>query len=215
MDVEQLDVDQDESTSGRPGLGALAVGFVVLLVGVAIGYLLPSTDSAAGNVDFGFAQDMTVHHIQAVEMAQVVFRDSPDPQVRALALDIYSTQTAQIGQMQGWLAMWNRPPLPSGGYMGWMGHGSGMGMSTMPGMASEEELATLRTMTDLVSREGLFLQLMLRHHQGGASMLSYATENASSPVVTNFAAQALTLQQHEVDVMTDLLRVRGLRPLDS
>ena len=38
----------------------------------------------------------------------------------------------------------------------------------------------------------LFLQLMLRHHQGGAEMLSYAATNASQEPVRNLAAQMLT-----------------------
>ncbi|WP_433508282.1 DUF305 domain-containing protein [Pseudonocardia halophobica] len=95
-------------------------------------------------------------------MADLVFRDSPDPLVRALAYDIFTGQTEQVGQMQGWLALWGRAQLPSGGHMSWMGHGGHGGTATMPGMASPEELSALRSTPAGPAREGLFLQLMLR-----------------------------------------------------
>jgi uncharacterized protein (DUF305 family) len=48
---------------------------------------------------------MMVHHAQAVEMAEIVRDRTENPQTRTLATDIALTQQAQIGQMQGWLAV--------------------------------------------------------------------------------------------------------------
>ena len=88
------------------------------------------------------------------------------------------------------------------------------GVSTMPGMASPDELKKLR------SRSGkdldvFFLQLMLRHHQGGATMLSDAAQNASQDPVRNLAAQMLSAQTAEAQYMQQLLTARGGTPLAS
>ena len=61
----------------------------------------------------------------------------------------------------------------------------------------------------------LFLQLMLRHHEGGAEMLSYAATNASQEPVRNLAAQMLCAQTSEAGYLTQLLTARGGTPLPS
>lgn len=217
--------------SQRPALLVLAV-VAVLAVGVALGSLvrLPVSSGAlsipaSGSVDVGFAQDMIVHHTQAVTMANQALTTSTDPVVRNLAFDIASTQQTQIGQMQGWLSLWGQPLLRTGGYMGWMpGAGAhpmgGMTMSTssdgtvavMPGMASTVELTALQKTTG-AAFDVMFLQLMLRHHQGGAGMLTYAADQALSPAVRVFASQVASSQAAEATDMERLLTARGAQPL--
>jgi uncharacterized protein (DUF305 family) len=205
-------------------LGAVAL----LLLGAAGGLLigLPSSSPslsvpAADSVDVGFAQDMSVHHQQAVEMAAWERDHTTDPALRQLAYDIESTQTAQIGQMQGWLGLWGAASLPTGGHMAWMssagGHAHGAatgggGVATMPGMASQEELRALRAASGQ-QLDVLFLQLMLRHHEGGAEMLRYAAEHASVPEVRNLAAQMASSQSSESAYLRELLAARGGTPL--
>lgn len=202
----------------------------VLAVGFALGAVvkLPTSDTAlsvpaADSVDVGFAQDMSVHHTQAVLMATVEYNGAADPYVRSLAFDIMTSQQAQIGQMQGWLSLWGQSLLPSGKYMTWMGSDGGHSMSgmstdagggvtTMPGMASTADIDKLRATTG-PALDTLFLQLMLRHHQGGASMLSYAAAHAVEPVVRNFAKQVSSTQQSEASYMEGLLSQRGAKPL--
>jgi uncharacterized protein (DUF305 family) len=203
--------------------GALAV----FLLGAAAGLLIGLPGSAPqvpdpDSVDVGFAQDMTVHHEQAVLMASWARDHSTDPVVRQLAFDIESTQIAQIGRMQGWLAIWGRAPLPTGGYMTWMtgpaadnhGHGASAGgaVATMPGMATAEELRALRAATG-AELDVLFLQLMLRHHEGGTDMLAYAADHANVPDVRNLSAQMLAAQTNESVYLRQLLAERGAAPL--
>jgi uncharacterized protein (DUF305 family) len=164
----------------RPFLVAGAV-IALLLVGVTGGLMLgragAPTTPAQDSVDVEFLQDMSVHHQQAVTMAGLERDRAADPQLRQLAFDIETTQNAQVGRMQGWLEVWGAASAPvNRNYMTWMtpdgaSHGS-MAMSpdgavTMPGMASQEELKNLRAATGK-PLDVLFLQLMLRHHEGGA-----------------------------------------------
>jgi uncharacterized protein (DUF305 family) len=201
----------------------------LLLIGATGGLFLGRSWStgtatpAADSVDVGFAQDMSVHHQQAVEMAAWERDHTTDPELHQLAYDIESTQTAQIGRMQGWLELWGAAALPVGGHMAWMtapmpGHDhdgaapATMASTTMPGMASAEELKQLRASTG-PQLDVLFLQLMLRHHEGGATMLSYAAQHADVPQVRNLAAQMLSSQSSEAGYIKDLLTQRGGTPL--
>lgn len=217
--------------------GLLIVGLIgAIVVGFVLGFLarIPLEDSSsntpgAGSVEVGFAQDMIVHHSQAVEMAAIALSNTTDPAIRGLAYDILTTQQNQIGQMQGWLHLWDQPLLPTGGHMGWMesGHGDGHGgghhgtastegesgsMTKMPGMATSEEISALRQATG-VAADVQFLQLMLRHHQGGLPMMEYAAEHASVPAVRQLAEKMVATQQNESDLMTSMLAERGAQPL--
>lgn len=204
-----------------PLLVLAAIGLLVL--GFAAGALVwagadGAPTPAPGPVDIGFNQDMSAHHAQAVEMAGVALVRSTDPDVRRLAYDILTTQQSQLGRMQGWLQLWGAPARSADGYMGWMaghahgdhtGHGA---VSAMPGMAGAEELAALRR-AEGGALDVVFLQLMLRHHQGGLPMLEYATEHAETAAVRGLAEKMTATQQGESRLITDMLTARGGGPL--
>jgi uncharacterized protein (DUF305 family) len=210
----------------RPLIAVLAV-VGLLLLGAAAGLLigLPGSSSTsvpgADSVDVGFAQDMSEHHQQAVEMASWERDHTADPTLKQLAFDIETTQLQQIGQMQGWLALWGAATdAPGGKHMAWMAsdshaHGTASassGVDTMPGMATSDQLRTLRAASGQ-QLDVQFLQLMLRHHEGGVIMLQHAAERASVPQVRNLAAQMLSAQTSESEYMKQLLAARGGTPL--
>ena len=205
-------------------IGAIAIGFAIgFLVRIPFG----NNDSAPGpdSVDVGFAQDMTVHHGQAVEMATVAMTNTTDPAIKNLAFDILTTQQNQVGQMQGWLSIWGRSALPNDGHMAWMSdsmsehdHGGMPGMAPdgsmqkMPGMASSEDMTALRQARG-PALHTLFLQLMLRHHQGGLQMMLYAAQHADESVVRDLAQTMVDTQQNEAQLMIQMLSQRGAAPL--
>ncbi|MFI7670081.1 DUF305 domain-containing protein [Nocardia sp. NPDC049526] len=207
-------------------LGAIGI----LLIGFAVGVLarLPldgNSEPDPGAVDIGFSQDMSAHHAQAIEMAGIALIGSTDNDVRRLAYDILTTQQEQIGRMQGWLQMWGKPNQNVDGYMGWMteqpGH-SHSGATTdhtmsgpsasMPGMATTAEVTALRQATG-PTLDTMFLQLMLRHHQGGLSMTEYAAQHAETTAVRTLAAAMATTQQGEAQLITTMLTARNAKPL--
>ncbi|MEE2033556.1 DUF305 domain-containing protein [Rhodococcus chondri] len=215
----------------------LAVGVFALVVGVYLGIGASGLrgghpDSPAqDSVEVGFAQDMSVHHSQAVEMSTMALTNATDPAVRTLAYDVLTTQQSQWGMMQGWLAVWDRPLQASGEPMTWMRApeagaetmpamtehagsppGPGMQGSRMPGMATPSELDTLRGTTG-PAFDTLYLQLLLRHHQGGLPMARYAAANTTEQVVTTLARQITDTQQAESTAMEQLLTARGAAPL--
>lgn len=218
----------DTGTAARPAsvqrrwthlalIAVIAVGLLVIggATAVALGIGRAPSPTSAG-VDAGFARDMADHHLQGVEMANLALQRSADPEVRALAFDISSTQTNQAGRMQGWLALWGLPQ--SGGEpMAWMTDAdAGMTMDmggptatdSMPGMATEPELADLRTLTG-AAFDVRFLQLMIRHHGGALPMAEHAAQNANQAAVRSLARSIASTQQAEIGTMEEMIRARG------
>lgn len=208
----------------------MTIGAVLTLLLSAAGGEQPADRTrvrSPGAVDIGFSQDMIVHHQQAVTMAQSVLgRASPAVEQPATAIEL--GQLKEIGQLQGWLALWNAPQVPSGAPMTWMtagdrlrtggsSHGTAHGGTAgpaMPGMASVEEMNRLGDLhgTDL---DTWFLQLMIRHHQGGLIMTDIAAREAADPHVRAFATLMTTEQQQEIATMSGLLSALGRRPLPA
>ncbi len=222
-DREQTEV---ASSAGRSRLrtALLAViGVGLLLIGGGLGFALGSErPPASDSVDAGFARDMSAHHLQAVLMANLAQDRSDDREVRGLGFDLAETQQNQVGRMQGWLSLWGLS-ITGGERMAWMTEGEhsghdmgGMDVSggQMPGMASDEELAQLRTLSG-EEFDVLFLQLMTRHHQGGYDMARYALEHAEEPAVRTLARTIVESQSAEVDLMTGMLADRGAEPLPA
>ncbi|CAM05474.1 uncharacterized protein (DUF305 family) [Saccharopolyspora erythraea NRRL 2338] len=214
---------------------AVAGTVALLLLGAAGGMLLkaPSDQRVENNpsaVDVGFAQDMSVHHQQAVTMATLARERASDTAVRQLAFDIETNQRDQIGRMQGWLSLWGQPAQSTGAPMQWMeqdaGHGGGhagghggeghgappTSGGLMPGMATSAELARLQALRG-PDFDVEFLRLMLRHHEGGAAMAEYGAQHAAVPTVRGLAQNMLGSQGNESMLMREMLSARGAAPL--
>jgi uncharacterized protein (DUF305 family) len=209
----------------RPALMAV-IAVALLLLGGGLGVALGirwTADPSADSVDAGFSRDMARHHLQGVEMANLVADRSTDPEVRQLAFDISATQTNQAGRMEGWLSLWGLPPsggetmawMADGGHGGHSGHSMDMGNGElMPGMATQEELAHLRSLTG-TAFDVEFLRLMIRHHQGGKDMAVYAARQAEEPAVRRLAQAMDETQTAEVTTMSRMLAARGGTPLPA
>ncbi|MCW2876643.1 MAG: hypothetical protein JWQ95_743 [Sphaerisporangium sp.] len=197
---------------------------LITCVVTAVTMLLVSGRSAPpgdASPEAGFSRDMAVHHAQAVEMGFAVRDGSTDPRIRALAYDIITTQTAQRGVFGGWLQQWGldqsstRPPMAWMAGHGAHGAGAAAGMpATMPGMATGAEMKQLQAAKGKDS-EVLFLQLMIRHHQGGVQMAKALLKLSSRDEVRTMAQNIVDTQDSEIAYMTDLLKERGAQPYPS
>jgi len=193
------------SAAAAPWL--LAVVFGSLAV-VALALYLTSRPPADDSAEAGFARDMMVHHAQAVEMAGIVRDKTESPEIQTLATDIALTQQAQIGQMQGWLAVWGLPMTGAEPAMSWMGHPTD---GRMPGMATPQEIEALQKAPPQEA-ERRFLRLMIPHHQAAVPMAEAALEETDRPEVRQLAEAIVTSQKAEIEVMKDLLEERGVKP---
>jgi uncharacterized protein (DUF305 family) len=213
-------------------LRAAILGLALLLAGVLGWHLGHGTGARrqaaagtaiAGAVDTGFAQFMIVHHDQAVLMAQILLDHGPSG-LTELARTIQATQLLEIGQMRGWLGLWGQPLLPPSRNMDWMLLGRAppgaelarylldckSAPDGMPGLATIAELTKLRQQEG-VERDQLFLQLMIRHHQGALPMARFAAVSAETAVVRKLATQIVYNQSEELARMGGLLVLNQAR----
>jgi uncharacterized protein (DUF305 family) len=57
-------------------------------------------------LDKAFIDAMIPHHQSAIDMAQVAFEQTSDPEIKDLALGIVEAQQREIQQMTGWRTEW-------------------------------------------------------------------------------------------------------------
>lgn len=53
-----------------------------------------------------FLEDMIVHHQGAIDMADILAKETKRPELQKMAADIISVQSAEIAMMEGWLTDW-------------------------------------------------------------------------------------------------------------
>ena len=196
------------------GLLVAAVLAAITAVVVATRVATPTDDS----VEAGFARDMATHHAQAVEMSFDVRDKSSDQELRTLAYDIIVTQSTQRGIFMGWLQAWGLPQASNRPRMAWMpGHAhlpTTSGGVLMHGMATEDELKRLRE-ADGVAAEVLYLQLMIRHHEGGVLMARAVLDLSTRAGVVSMARAIAEGQRVEIAQMTEMLAKRHAQPYPS
>lgn len=217
QEIDPEPVASEQSSLRQVLLSVIAIA--VLVAGVSVGFLWghnsapgPVAVPVVGSVDVGFAQDMSVHHQQAIDMAGYTRDNSTNPAIVALAFDIETSQSVEMGTMLGWLQTWGAPRGDSTP-MSWMaGHAHLTVNGLMPGMASPAQEKTL-----LASHGNalniLFLQLMIHHHQGGVQMAQYAAEHAKTSFERDLASNMYIAQSNEIVQMEQMLRQLGGVPL--
>ena len=146
--------------------------------------------------DVRFMQGMIGHHSQALEMTAIVRSHSSSDALRALALRIEISQADEIKMMQDWLTA-RRQPLPDP-------HAHHRpGATLMPGMLSPEEMSRLSAARS-PELDRLFLELMIKHHEGALVMVKdlFATAGAAQEAdVFAFASDVDADQRMEIDRM--------------
>ncbi len=193
-----------------PASAFASILLAVVLIGAAVfvwsAWPRPPADDSA---EAGFLRDMITHHAQAGEMSLIIRDRTGDENLRFLSTDIAMTQATQLGAMQGYLDLWDVPLTGEDKPMSWMGHPVD---GRMPGMAAPEEIQQLRSLP-VDQAEVLFLQLMIRHHQGGVEMAEAVLDRSDQEQVTFLADRIVLSQQTEIDAMNDMLVARGQQPV--
>ncbi len=148
-----------------------------------------ATMESMGESETMFATMMIPHHQQAIEMSELALANSSNDDVRKLAQQIIDAQAAEIEQMQAWID----------------GHGHEVhGDHDMAGMASEEDLATLKTLQSPEFDE-LFLNLMIVHHEGALDMVSML-DGTDKAEAKELAQHIEEVQKAEIALMKQLLQ---------
>ena len=117
--------------------------------------------------DVEFMQGMIGHHAQALEMTGLVAGRAATPGLSLLAERIQVSQQDEIKRMQQWLRVRGEqvPCVEPGHQHDDMAH------MMMPGMATPAEMERLAAANG-IAFDRLFLELMIRHHQGALRMVA-------------------------------------------
>jgi uncharacterized protein (DUF305 family) len=150
------------------------------------------------NADTLFMQRMILHHGQAREMAALVKGRNASPDLPPLAARIEVSQRDEIAQMRGWLG--------ERGQAGPASPGNHTEHGDMPGMLTPAELARLGQARG-VAFDRLFLESMIRHHQGALAMVRelYAAGGGVESASDRFAREVEADQNIEIARMRQLL----------
>lgn len=156
---------------------------------------LPHTEA-----DTKFMQGMIAHHLQAIEMAELVYRNSESEDMKMLARRIEVSQRDEIQMMKDWLAA-RGEAVPSE-----HAHHAG-DHALMPGMLTAAEMERL---AGAKGREfdRLFLEGMIKHHMGALTMVRelFATAGAGQDAeIFAFASDVDADQAMEIERMAVML----------
>lgn len=187
-----------------------------------LGGIPATTDrSSASPIDIGFARSMSLHHQQAIGMAQLVLDGRPTP-LAPLARRIAYSQLLELGEMRGWLRLWGAPWQVQTVNMAWMLAAPEppdaalrrylldceRSPTGMPGLATMAQMQQLREL-DGPERDALFLRLMLAHHEGGLPMARFAARYAGLKVVRDMAELIVLEQSRELTRLRQTLAAMG------
>lgn len=141
---------------------------------------------STGNPDNDFAALMKVHHMGALEVAQVEVAQGQDPQIKQMAQKMIDAQQSEIAELNNFLS-------------GHQAHGGGEGfykdvMSQMNNMKMD--------MDQSGSIDQQFVQMMIPHHQGAIDMAkAYLKSGAHEEKLKTMANKIISDQQKEIKEM--------------
>ena len=191
---------------------------IVLALALVTSYGTAYAQARSGDVarppyttaDVRFMQGMIAHHAQALDMTALLPARTMREDMRLLAQRIEVSQKDEIALMQRWLAARHeRVPNLDDHHVAMPGMSMSdthMDKMLMPGMLTVEQLSELAKTKD-AEFDRLFLQDMIRHHEGALVMVR-------DLLATNGAAQEPEIFQFASDIDSDqhaeIMRMRAL-----
>lgn len=209
----------DRSPAGLRWWGVLLIVLAVAGAAFAVGRFTAFGTSAPvpgdSSPEAGFARDMQVHHTQAIEMAMTIYRKTDDDGIRTLSFDIATAQAGQRGEFYDWLVQWGLPQRSAAPLMQWMqsapehAHGTADEPLSDDELRAEMGMATPAELTQLDEATGtaadcLFLELMIRHHEGAVPMAEALVDLGSDPRAVQVAGGIVQTQSAEIDLMRSI-----------
>ena len=154
----------------------------------------------ATKADIEFMQGMIHHHLQAIDMTNLLAGNTHSEDMRKLGLRMSLSQADEIKMMRRWLEVRGQAAPDD--------HANHVpGAPMMPGMLSTEEMAQLAAAKGS-EFDVLFLRGMIKHHTGAIVMVDelFKTEGAGQQSeIFAFATEVEADQRADIDRMTAML----------
>lgn len=182
------------------------------VVAVLVAGLLGVASASAGaapaaynDADVMFTGMMIPHHYQALVLSDLVPDRSSDTRLEALASRIHLEQGLEIGTMRGWEGGNGLPKTdPQASYEEMLADPE---MVEEMGMATPEELAEVESLSGN-DFDVLWLNLMIKHHEGAIRMLRDVLLNGQDLNLQQQAQDMLSTQRAQVGIMQDMLATK-------
>ena len=159
---------------------------------------LANTSYTAADVDF--MQGMIIHHYQAFLMSEMATSRTNNQTILDLAGRIDISQQDEISFMENWLLdMSQTVPDPS--------KSNQMHHHKMMGMATPEQMQQL-SQSDSTDFDRMYLNLMIKHHEGAIDMVDRLNEypgSAYDPQLYEFVSDLTNDQAVEIERMNGIL----------
>ena len=119
-------------------------------------------------------------------MAKMAPSRTKRPELNQLAVSIVGAQEQEIGQMTQWLKEWHKAAPDT-----MAGEHAGMKMAGMPKLEPAKD----------AEFDKLFIQMMIKHHEGGVQMSELVKERSNRPELLKFAEKVINDQTAEIEQM--------------
>lgn len=186
----------------------ISLGILLILALLIGGVVLASyqksqtakrADRASAAAEQQFIEQMTSHHQDAIQMAQMAGVKAKNKQVRSLASGILTAQTKEVSAMKSWYRQWYGKGMPT--------------VAAMPGMMHDGiNMTRLSTAADFDSE---FISQMIPHHQSAVSMAREILAKAKHAEIKQLAADILDSQTLEIRELQQLQQVLKQYPFGS
>ena len=147
------------------------------------------------DADIKFLQGMIVHHQQAIVMSKLAGKRTNNKTIIDLANRIDLSQVDEINFMESWLSSRNQNAHE-------VNHKDHMHMN-MSGMATPAQLESLKN-SNSTDFDRLFLQLMIKHHDGALDMVDELKKypgSANDQLLNEFVSDLINDQAVEIERM--------------
>ena len=168
--------------------------FVILPANALPSRLSSAANTAYGDMEIMFAQEMVPHHRQAITMSGYALKNSSNADVVGLAKKIITAQKGEIAQLTSWIKRSGQSMTSS----------HSMGMS---GMLSSTQLAQLKSLKGKAFDKA-FLEAMVEHHSGALQMVSWISTSTRSDVKV-MAVNIKKAQTAEIAAMKKMITKLG------
>jgi uncharacterized protein (DUF305 family) len=152
----------------------------------------------SNNLDQHFIEEMIPHHQDAITMADIALQKAQHQEIKTLATNIKTSQSAEITKMKNWYKNWYGSEVPlenendnSGvGMMGGQMHGGMMGNDT--------DTSGLENASNF---DKTFIEEMIPHHQMAVMMANMLLQGTNRPEMKQLAKDIINAQTKEINQM--------------
>ena len=143
----------------------------------------------SGAFDLDFANVMILHHQAAIDMSKIEITQGRDEQIIEMAQSIQTLQSAQIGQMEQFIASYKMPIVKAGT----------TGTQPILGLIMKSMMNKMNNMAMTGRTDQDFIAMMIPHHRSAVVMAENELRHGKSLELKKLAKQMIQDQNSEIE----------------